>query len=204
VASDTELLYAWRDGERSAGEELFKRYYGLVERFFANKIADPRGDLVQETLMACVKARDRIRENGSFRSYLFGVAYKVLARYLKRKYELPGALGSISLHDLAPGPSTIMQKSEQVHLLLQALRRLPLELQIVVELRYWEQMTSTEISDVLGVSAATIRGQLRQGRRRLEEALRAVAEDPGVLKSTLSDIDGWAEKIREGMGRLSA
>jgi RNA polymerase sigma factor (sigma-70 family) len=203
VLSDAELLYAWRAGDREAGQELFKRYYEAVTRFFANKIAETPGDLVQETFMACVQGRDRIREDGSFRAYLFGVAYKVLTGYLRRKYERTGDLDTVSIHDIAPGPSTIMEKSQQAKLLLEALRSLPVDLQVIVELRYWEQMNSTDISHVLGVPAATVRDRLRRGRLLLEKALRALSASPAVLDSTLGDIDGWAQKVREGMQRGS-
>jgi RNA polymerase sigma factor (sigma-70 family) len=201
VASDAELLYAWRAGDREAGQELFKRHYGGVARFFANKLSEAPGDLVQETFMACVQGRDRIREDGSFRSYMFGVAYKVLTGYLRRKYELPGELDTVSVCDLGPGPSTIMEKSQQARLLLQALRSLPVDLQVVVELRYWEQMSSTEISHVLGVPAGTVRDRLRRGRVLLEKALGAAASNPAVLESTLGDIDGWAKELHEALPR---
>ncbi|MEM9459184.1 MAG: sigma-70 family RNA polymerase sigma factor [Myxococcota bacterium] len=199
MTTDAELLYAWRAGDTEAGQQLFKRYYGPVARFFANKIREAPGDLVQETFMGCVKGRDRIREGSNFRSYLFGVAYRVLTSYLRHRYEAPDDLASVSVLDLDPGPSTILHRSEEVRLLLQALRTLPLELQVVVELRYWEQMTSTDISHVLGIPAATVRGRLRTGRTRLEEVLRTLPASPDVVHSTVSDIDGWAQKVREGV-----
>jgi RNA polymerase sigma-70 factor (ECF subfamily) len=199
VRSDAELLYAWRAGDTEAGQRLFKRYYGPVARFFANKIREAPGDLVQQTFVATVEGRDRLRDDGNFRSYLFGVAYRVLTGYLRRKYEAPDDLASISVCDLDPGPSTIMHRSEEVRLLLAALRTLPLDLQVVVELRYWEQMNSTEISQVLGIPAATVRTRLRSGRTSLHEALRTLTSSPDLLQSTTSDIDGWARKVREGV-----
>lgn len=204
MSSDTELLYAWRAGDAAAGQQLFKRYYAAVARFFANKVRDAPGDLVQEAFMGCVEGRDRIREGGNFRSYLFGVAYRVLTTYLRRKYQAPVDLGSTTILGLDPGPSTLMHRSEEVRLLLQALRSLPVELQVLIELRYWEQMNSTEISHVLGIPANTVRGRLRQGRMMLEEALQGMAATPEVVHSTLSDLEGWAQKVREELPRARA
>jgi RNA polymerase sigma-70 factor (ECF subfamily) len=199
VASDADLLYAWRAGDSAAGQQLFKRYYEPLARFFANKINDAPGDLVQETFMACVKGRDRIREGGTFRAYMFGVAYNVLTAYLRRRYGAFEALESTSIVDLDPNPSTIMHRSEEVRLLLHALRTLPIELQVVVELRYWEQMNSSEISRALGIPAATIRSRLQKGHTLLEAALRKLSASPQVLESTLGDLDGWAKKVRDGV-----
>ncbi|MCA9710663.1 MAG: sigma-70 family RNA polymerase sigma factor [Myxococcales bacterium] len=199
VSSDADLLYAWRAGDTVAGQQLFKRYYAGVARFFANKLQEAPGDLVQETFMGCVEGRDRIREGGSFRSYLFGVAYRVLTSHLRRKYNAPDDLGSSTVRDFDPGPSTLMHRSEEAHLLLQALRSLPVQLQVLIELRYWEQMNSAEISHVLGIPANTVRGRLRQGRIMLEEALETMAAAPELVHNTLSDLEGWAQQVREAL-----
>ena len=199
MGMDAELLYAWRRGDAKAGQRLFRRYYEPVARFFANKLRDPPADLVQETLMRCVKGRDRIREDSSFRSYLFSVAYRVLTDHLRAHYRAPEAMQSVSLQDLDPGPSTIIDQAEEAQLLVQALRSLPLPLQVIFELRYWERMNSTEISHVLDIPANTIRSRLRQGRGLLEDALHKLATSPRVAHNTLSNIDAWAEQIREGM-----
>ncbi|MEM9457378.1 MAG: sigma-70 family RNA polymerase sigma factor [Myxococcota bacterium] len=201
MGMDAELLYAWRRGDTQAGQRLFRRYYEPVARFFANKLRDPPADLVQETLMRCVKGRDQIREDSNFRSYLFGVAYRVLTDHLRAQYKTPDAIHSVSIQDLDPGPSTIIHRAQEAQLLVQALRSIPLELQVILELRYWERMNSTEISHVLDMPAATVRGRLRQGRQLLEDALRKLAASPQVALQTLSDIDAWAEKIREKMAQ---
>ncbi len=197
MGADAELLYAWRGGNNQAGQTLFKQYYEPAARFFANKLSEPPADLVQETLMRCVKGRDRIREGSNFRSYLFSVAYRVLTDHLRTRYQAPDDLGSVSILDLDPSPSTLMHDAEEARLLLMALRSLPMNLQVMFELRYWEQMNSTEISQVLDIPAATVRGQLRQGRGLLEDALAKLAASPAALESTLSDIDAWAEQIRK-------
>lgn len=194
-------MRAWREGDHGSGQILFKRHYRGVVRFFANKVSESPHDLAQETFMACVKGRDRIRSEGSFRSYLFGVAYKVLSGYLRSKYSLSGDQSSISLCDLNPGPSTLMRRLEQDHLLLDALRRLPLDLQVVIELRYWEKMSSAEISPVLGVSASAIRDRLQKGRLLLKQSMLKSTPGPSRTDARESDIEVWAEEIRMQMGR---
>ncbi len=200
MESDAELLYGWRDGSRDAGQALFRRYYAPLARFFANKLQESPADLVQETLMACVKGRDRIREGSSFRSYLFAVAYRVLSNHLRQRYAAPDDPSTTSVIDLHPGPSTVLHRSEETKLLLRALRSLPLELQVLIELRYWERMTSAEIADALGIPAGTVRWRLSQGREELEGILRSLPADPGAIASTLDDLDGWAQRVRENLG----
>ncbi|MEM9461642.1 MAG: sigma-70 family RNA polymerase sigma factor [Myxococcota bacterium] len=197
MKTEAELLEAWRAGDRAAGQALFSRYFQPIRLFFVNKIEGSPSDLVQETFMACIKGRDRIHEGGDFRAYLFGVAYRVLRVHLRSKYRAELDLGTASMQDLAPSAVTLILKSEQTRLLAQALRILPVDLQVVMELRYWEQMNSSEIAQVLGISASTVRYHLRQGRSQLADAIRQLAKNPKVLESTLGDIEGWAQQIRD-------
>jgi RNA polymerase sigma factor (sigma-70 family) len=205
VASDPELLAAWRDGDVRAGQELFGRYFEPVSRFFANKLHhDERDDLIQETFEACVRGRDRLRDDTSFRSYLFGVAFNVLKACFRRKrnQHQVGELDTSSLHDLAPGPSTIVGAVQQEQLLLEALRRIPMELQVVLEMRYWEEMSSGEIGAVLGIPAATARSRLLRGRELLERAIAQLPASHETRDSTLAELDAWVARIR-GSLRLS-
>jgi len=196
---EAKLLEAWRAGEKSAGEVLFERYYGPMLRFFSNKVAGDPDDLIQEVFMACVSGKDRIRADGSFRRYLFGVAYNRLRKHYARdridgdRFELSDKTAA----DLSPGAGTMIAKSAEQQLLLNALRRIPVEHQVVLEMFYWEGFTSATIADVLQEPHGTVRTRLRRARQLLEEALEVVATDAALVSATRSDLDGWAQKIRE-------
>lgn len=209
MASDTELLERWRAGDREAGTNLFERYYQRVERFFVNKVPDAGTeirDLVQETFMALVKNRDRVAP-GKFRSYLFSVAYKQSQGYLRARYRRGGKLvaiddaSQISVHDVSPGPVSVLCKREEQRLLLEGLRRIPLADQTLLELFYWETLSTEEIAAVLGIPRGTVKSRLRTARGKLEEAITAIAASDEVLRSTLSDLDGWAERCRQLLDR---
>ena len=112
---DTTLLLKWRDGDGGAGEELFERYYESVLRFFANKVAEDRGDLVQATFMALLEKVDGLRKATSFRSFLFGVARYELLHYFRRKSrrETNFDTAAVSVYDLDPSPSRIIAKYQR-------------------------------------------------------------------------------------------
>ena len=198
--TDAALLDAWHGGDAAAGEELFERYYPAMLRFFSNKVAGDPADLIQETFMGCVSGHERLRDAANFRSFLFGIAYNKLKRHY-RTARTDGErieFGTATAADLAPGPGTMMAQSAEQQLLLDALRRIPIEHQVVLEMFYWESMTSAAIADALGEPHGTIRTRVRRARQLLEEALAAVATDPAVAKRTIGDLDGWAAKVREG------
>lgn len=201
VVGDPELLASWRGGDVRAGQELFCRYFEPVSRFFANKVSTDHEDLIQETFEACLRGRDRLRNDGSFRSYLFSAAFNVLKAYYRRQRagERVGELGSASIHDLSPGPSTLVGAVQQEQLLLDGLRRIPMDLQVVLEMRYWEDMSSTEIGTALGIPAATARSRLLRGRELLERAIAQLPANPRARDSTLAELEAWLDRIRAAM-----
>jgi RNA polymerase sigma-70 factor (ECF subfamily) len=198
--SDEELLAAWQASDQAAGRELFGRHFDSVYRFFRNKVSDAAEDLTQLTFMGCLKARDRFRGESSFRTYLFGIARNQLCTYLRDRTRRDRAIepGYESVADiLGPTATAYTAQREEEHLLLKALRKLPLEMQEALELHYWEDMTVREISEVTGTPEGTIKRRLQRGRERLDELIAQLAESKALLESTMSDLDGWAKKLRE-------
>jgi len=202
VRSDGELLEAWQGGDRAAGEALFERYYAVLVRFFANKIGGDPMDLIQETFVGCVSGQARLRDRQGFRSFLFGIAYN----QLKKHYERQRVAGerfdpaTQTAADLSPGPGTMLTRSREQRLLVEALRRLPVRHQVVLELYYWEELTSREIAEALELPEGTVRTRLRRARVVLEAALGEVGEDPRVYEATRDDLDGWAARVRAAQG----
>ena len=198
VSTDLELLEAWKTGDRKAGSELFERHFDSICRFFANKVQSDVDDLVQRTFIACVEGKERFRGQSSFRTYLFGVAHNVLRSHLrKRKREGERFdFGITSVFDMGLSPTTLIAQRKEQLLILQALRRVPLDHQIVLELYYWEAMTAKDLGEVLDIPEGTVRGRIRRAKQLLEEALAELAETDD-LKSTVSNLDSWARSLRE-------
>ncbi len=199
VATDLELLEAWRGGDRESGGKLFQRHFDSISRFFANKIDRDVDDLVQRTFTACVEGRERFQGKSSFRTYLFGVAHNVLRSHLrKRKREGDRfEVGVTSVFDMGLSPTTLIAQQKEQQLTLQALRRIPLDHQVVLELYYWENLTAGEIGEVLGHPEGTVRGRIRRGKELLEEQLAKLAENDAQLTSTVSNLDSWAKSLRQ-------
>lgn len=195
--TDGELLERWRSGDADSGEVLFERYYDMLERFFLNKAGDAISDLVQETLTRCVQNHDRITDN-QFRVYLFGIAYNVLKGHYRERYrrgELPDT-GELSVRDMAPGPVTLVVQHREHRMLLEALRAIPADDQVIVELHYWENLTTDEIAAVLDIPVGTARGRLQRARHKLAEVMHQLMESPHDLTTTVARLEDWARDCR--------
>src|SRR5690606_39242067 len=196
MRSDFELLEAWRAGDEGAGRELFGRYFDAVYRFFRNKVDDAAEDLTQQTFMGLVAGRDRFRGDSSFRTYLFMIARKRLYSYLRsldRERE-PVEMAQVSVVELGfESPSRAVAVRQEQQLLLQALRRLPVEMQVALELFYWEELSIPEIAEVLETPVGTVKSRLQRSRIRLDAVLGELAQSEAVLRSTMDNFDDWAK-----------
>lgn len=201
--SDFELLESWRGGNEASGRALFARYFESVFRFFRNKVDDAAEDLTQQTFMGLVQGKDRFRGDSSFRTYVFMIARKRLYSYLRKAQRDQGSAswGESSVADLGlASPSRAVARHQEQRLLLLALRQLPVEMQVSLELFYWEELTVTEIAEVLETPVGTVKSRIQRARARLDKVIEELAGSEELLRSTMDNFSLWARELR---GQLS-
>ncbi|RMG96353.1 MAG: RNA polymerase sigma factor [Deltaproteobacteria bacterium] len=202
---DGTLLDAWRAGDAGAGRALFERHFDAIFRFFRSKVEDVAEDLTQQTFEAIVAGRDRFRGDSSFRTYLFSVARKKLYSHLRTRTRAQGRLvdaAEVSSAAISgPSPSTVAAAREEHRVLLAALRRLPVEMQVAIELFYWEGMGVVEIAEVLEIPVGTVKSRLQRARARLERIVGEIAATEALRRSTLGGFERWARELRDAVGR---
>ena len=197
--SDVDLLTAWRAGDEAAGQALFSRHFRRVYRFFETKCGPDADELVQATFLACVRAKNQFRGDSSFATYLFTIARHELYRAFSDRRRDLGRIDfeASSIAELAPTPRTRMAASEDRRKLLTALRDLPVEQQVLLELHYWEGVEIGELAEIFESPAGTIRSRLHRARIALKERM---AKEPGVpagVNDTLESFDAWARGLAQ-------
>lgn len=198
MTSDGELLSAWQAGDRQAGGELIDRYFESVRRFFQNKVADGIEDLIQQTFLACVQRRDSIRDPEAFRGYLFAAARSKLYDHLRVRMRSPTPDFEVSsVVDAGVSPSGVIAAREDERLLLSALRYLPVDLQVALELYYLQRVRGRELEIALGIPGGTVRSRLRRGLELLRKHVEKLSTSPEVLQETSTNLDRWAEGLHD-------
>ncbi|EDM75076.1 sigma-24 (FecI-like) protein [Plesiocystis pacifica SIR-1] len=188
----------WRGGDNSAGAQLFDRHADAVGRFFENKVRSGTDDLIQQTFLRLVEGRERIRDGVAFRGFVLGVARNVLREHLRRLTRGREVDPEVeSMAELAPGPSTLLGACREQRLLLEGLRRLPVEHQVALELYYWEGLNAAQIAEIMEISHSAMRSRLTKARALLRQAMVQLAESPQLLESTVNGLDDWASQLRQ-------
>lgn len=198
-SSDQALLEAWAEGSDDAGAKLFERHFDPVFRFFSSKIANESlvDDLVQQTFLACLEHRERLPSVRSFRVYALGVARRRLMRFFRSSYRERRAMDAYGpcADELIASPSSVLSLRSEVQVIATAIRRIPIELQITLELHYHESLRVHEIAQVLEVPAGTVKSRLSRARAALAAAVEQLRAEPDLLRRTTARLEFWTGKL---------
>jgi RNA polymerase sigma-70 factor (ECF subfamily) len=202
METDTELIERWSAGEQRAGERIFERHYGCISRFFRNKV-NPNSvpDLVQKTFLRCIEKFASKRPETTFKNYLFGVARMILLEHFRRLRRHEDRLDPlvVSAVDIAPSPGSLLGRRQEVQLMLQALRRLPIDYQIILELYFWENLRAAAVAEIVGVPEGTARSRIRRARQLFAVEVEALTTDPDLRSSTVGGVEEWVAQVRAAL-----
>jgi RNA polymerase sigma factor (sigma-70 family) len=201
-ATDTELLTRWRQGDGRAGSELARRHFVAIRTYFVNKVSVAHEDLVQETFTRMLSHSHRFRGDSSFKVYLFGFARLVLLEHFRARQRdqriEPMATSGIDLG--GTGASSLLGEREQHRLLLDALRRLELRDQELLELYYWQDLSAREIAEHQGVPEPTVRGRVRAALKRLARHYEERSQQPHERELDEQALEGLLAELRTRLG----
>jgi RNA polymerase sigma-70 factor (ECF subfamily) len=179
---EATLLVAWQAGDRRAGAAIVERHFEALYRFFRSKVSGEVDDLVQQTLVSCLEARESFRGACSFRTLLFGIARRRLYDHYRSRQRLRELdFTTTSVRALGTSPSAALARGSEVALLREALQELPVDAQTLLELHYWEGLSTEELAQVFDVSEGTIKSRQFTARARLRELLSARGLAPEAL-----------------------
>ncbi|MBX7084748.1 MAG: RNA polymerase sigma factor [Nannocystaceae bacterium] len=196
-ADDSALLSAWRAGDERSGQVLFERHYAAVFRFFSTKLGDATAaDLTQKTFLAIVRAAEPATVVQHVRAYLLTAARNQLFMHFRQQGRrgTDDELGSTSVVALAPSPESNLAADEHEQRLLAALRALPLEQQMLLELYYFEQLGTEALAEVLQVPRGTVKSRLSRARAAARDAYEAASPQG---HGSIDDLEQWAQRLRD-------
>ena len=206
TTSDEALLRAWQAGDEDAGNELVARHFPVVFRFFRSKLTEGVEDLAQRTFLGCVESAHSYRGDAPFRAFLLGIARHQLLLHFRSRYRADNVFDPVtqSVQDFATSsgrsPSAVMAARDEERLLVAALRRLPVDFQIAVELFYWEELPIQEIAVVLEVAVGTVKSRLGRARSLLRQHVDDLTTE-GEPALPLDNLDQWAHSMRRRFDR---
>jgi RNA polymerase sigma-70 factor, ECF subfamily len=180
--SDEQLMLALAQGEVSAFDELFLRYWEKLRRFFIRRLDDRSRaeELAQDTFLVVFRAASRYEPRALFRTYLYAIALRVV-RAERRKARLRALL---FLREPSREPAAPAGDDAALWI-REALWQLNVKDREVLMLREYDELSYVEIATVLKTRVNTVRSRLFRARQALREllAFEKDANSPAVVNA---------------------
>jgi RNA polymerase sigma factor (sigma-70 family) len=187
--TDAELVALARSGDKAAFGSLIERYQGMAKRAAMRMVfhEDIAQELAQEAILRAYLALDNLRDDSSFKNWLYGIVLNVCRAYLRdRKVGLfpIEALADSLIADsnTTADPEQIVEENEVRRRVLAAVHDLSSENKLAVLLFYYEQLSLQEIANGLGISVVAVKGRLHKARRRLRTELSTLHANQRVMR----------------------
>lgn len=184
--SDTvmELIIRIKQGDQGAFRQLVDIYKKQVYAICIRMVGIPQEaeDLAQETFLRAYTHIDRYQLDKKFSTWLYRIATNLSIDYLRKRKpsvyldaEVPGTDGytlqsQLASNELAPDETVV--QSEDRHLLLSAIGQLPIKYRTPIILKYIDDLSLLEISDILKLPVATVKTRIHRGREALKKRLQ--------------------------------
>lgn len=192
----TDTVRAARRGDRAAFERLVRTYASTVTAITLAVTGDPIAaqDLAQDAFLRAWRMLDTLEDPAAFGAWLSQIA-RNLARDQIRARRSSERILADELDPSAAEPADDLLSARQDRAeVRRALDVLPEETREVVLLTYWEEWSSGQVGERLGLSDAAVRQRLRRAREalgvelepRFRTALRRGALPAAVLLVVLA------------------
>lgn len=178
---DNELVTRALDGDVRSYEELVRRYERLVARVlypYARREISV-DDLVQETFLRAYDRLETFNPDYRFKTWLLAIANNLGVDTLRRRretVEFNPEVHAQTASGMEEQPEDAAVRAELSGSVREAIETLPETYSVPLVLRYGEELSYAEISEVLGLTVAAVKSRLFRARNMLAERLRETGE----------------------------
>jgi RNA polymerase sigma-70 factor (ECF subfamily) len=180
-SENKKLIENFLDGDEASFERLLKKYLKPVYNFLFQLTHDQAtlDDLTQVTFIKTWKNIRRFDQSRSFKTWIFSIAKNTAYDYFKKKKTAPFSFfeddqGYNKLDEIEEDkilPDEMLERKNLFRELEKKLEVLPKNYRLILLMRYKDDLTLSEISDILGMPYNTIKSQHQRALLSLKKVL---------------------------------
>jgi RNA polymerase sigma-70 factor (ECF subfamily) len=182
---ETALVQRAARQDAAAWEALVREHQQAVFRlaYLFTGDSDEAEDVAQEAFIRAFRFIDQADPNRPFRPWVLSITANLARNQLRGVKRYLAALRRVASREperFHPAPErdpTGEQRSLEQRALWETVRRLSLEDQQVIYLRYFLELSEEETAEVLGVPGGTVKSRLHRALKRLRARLEQENEE---------------------------
>jgi len=172
--SDLQLIDEVRNGKRRAFTELMRRYqqrvYWVARRIVGTH--EDADDIAQETFVKAYIALGDFRGESSFFTWLYRIAVNLSLNAIRKRQLVNYLRENEIINRIFPSsddPSREVEFKETQSRLQEAIAQLPEKQRAVFVMRYYDEMSYEEISEVMKTSVGGLKANYFHALRKVRE-----------------------------------
>ena len=174
-----EILEACRRGDREAFRALYEAYkdrvYSIAFYFF-HADADAAGEVTQQVFLKLMREIARFRGDAAFSTWLYRMVVNACVDRSRTRRRAADA-GDPAVLDRMPAPGSHEESFAQKQLaasVQRAIATLPAKLRAAILLRYFDDLSYSDMARALNCSIGTVASRLSRGHRLLAKKLAPI------------------------------
>lgn len=187
---DSDLIEKSRTGDPQAIEALVNEHQLAIYRlcFSILEDQDDAQDATQETFIAVVKSLKSYRGDSALRTWIFAIALNTCRAFLRKRQRqaaLFADLNEASLNRASRKPSPERQaiQTEMSQTVLNSIAQLNEKHRLPIILRYYHELSTKEIAEILNIRLGTVHSRLDTARKRIGANLKRSGQKIAAKKA---------------------
>jgi RNA polymerase sigma-70 factor (ECF subfamily) len=173
------ILAKARAGSQAAFGEIYNLYFKKIYQFIYYRVGHKEAaeDLAEEVFLKAFSKIGSVLDGNSFVGWLYQIARNIVIDYYRQKKNVVALEDVENTLEYETNVIDIVNLESQQKILLKLLKELGAEQQIVLKLKFFEDLTNSEIAEMLHKNEGAVRVIQHRAIAKLQELLKKLKED---------------------------
>lgn len=170
-----ELLIAKAKlGDQAAFGELYNLYFKRIYRFIYFRVShkEVAEDLAEEVFLKAYSKIGLVNQNSSFEGWLYQIARNSVIDYYREKKHIVALEEIENTLEYETNVVDFVNLQEQQKVFLKLLRELTMDQQVILKMKFLENLENDEIAEILGKTEGSIRVIQHRAILKLQELIK--------------------------------
>ena len=177
--SQARLLARAKGGEEAAFAEIYNLFFKKIYRFIFFRVGhkEVAEDLAEEVFLKAFTKISSINESGAFEGWLYRIARNLVIDYYRQKKSTVALEEIENTLEYETNVVDVVNLQNQQKVLLKLIKELSAEQQVVLKLKFFEDLENHEIAELLNKSEGSVRVIQHRAIIKLQELIKKAGQE---------------------------